>query len=448
MSTLSRIVAVALLPLFAASLASQDLLPKGPPQRGPVVLQNAVLHTVTGGVLEGGTLWFDGGVIRGVLAKGEQPALPPGSSPHVIDLKGKHVFPGLIAGASSLGLVELGMVRQSVDTDELGELSPEALAMVAVNPDSAHLPVTRCNGVLATIAFPIGGLLPGRASAFHLDGWTNADLTVRADVGPVVAWPAQPGGIERGRRGPRGAAPPAAEAADATKKARRRIDDAFVAARAWLTARTAEPALPVDIRHEALAPALRREVPVFVLADELEQIESAVAWCQERALRGVIVGGRDAAACASVLKAASVPVVVTGVHKLPRREDSAYDEPFTLPKRLLDLGVPFCIASGGKAANERNLPYHAATAVAFGLDRERALAAITHDAAVIFGVADRLGSLAAGKDATLFVADGHPFELQTKIELAFVQGRLVDLRNKHTELAQKYRERYRQLEGK
>ncbi|HEX6812839.1 MAG TPA: amidohydrolase family protein [Planctomycetota bacterium] len=448
MSTFSPIVAAALLPLFAASLASQDLLPKGAPQRGPIVLQNAVLHTITGGVLEGGTLWFDGGVIRGVLPKGEQPALPPGSSPRVIDLQGKHVFPGLIAGASSLGLVELGMVRQSVDTDELGELSPEALAMVAVNPDSAHLPVTRCNGVLATIVFPIGGLLPGRASAFHLDGWTNADLTVRADVGPVVAWPAQPGGIERGRRGPRPGSPQPAEAADATKKARQRIDDAFVAARAWLTARTAEPALPVDIRHEALAPALRREVPVFVLADELEQIESAVAWCQERALRCVIVGGRDAAACATVLKAASVPVVVTGVHKLPRREDSAYDEPFTLPKRLLDLGVPFCIASGGEAANERNLPYHAATAVAFGLDRERALAAITHDAATIFGVADRLGSLGAGKDATLFVADGHPFALTTKIELAFVQGRTVDLRNKHTELAQKYRERYRQLEGK
>jgi len=447
MSRFSPIVAV-MLPLFATPLASQDLLPKGAPQRGPVVLQNAVLHTVTGGVLEGGTLWFDGGVIRGVLPAGEQPALPPGSSPRVIDLQGKHVFPGLIAGASSLGLVELGMVRQSVDTDELGELSAEALAMVAVNPDSAHLPVTRSNGVLATVAFPIGGLLPGRASAFQLDGWTNADLTVRADVGPVVSWPAQPGGIERGRRGPRGGGPPAAEAADATKKARQRIDDAFVAARAWLTAKTAEPTLPVDIRHEALAPALRREVPVFVLADELEQIESAVAWCQERALRCVIVGGRDAAECAGALKAASVPVVVTGVHKLPRRDDSAYDEPFTLPKRLQDLGVPFCIASGGEAANERNLPYHAATAAAFGLDRERALAAITHDAAVIFGIADRLGSLAAGKDATLFVADGHPFELQTKIELAFVQGRQIDLRNKHTELAKKYRERYRQLEGK
>ncbi|MFY9343368.1 MAG: amidohydrolase family protein, partial [Planctomycetota bacterium] len=247
---------------------------------------------------------------------------------------------------------------------------------------------------------------------------------------------------------PRPGGPPATEAGDATKKARQRIDDAFAAARAWLTAKQAEPALPVDIRHQALAAALRREVPVFVLADDLEQIESAVAWCQERNLRGVIVGGRDAAACAGMLKAAAVPVVVTGVHKLPRRDDSAYDEPFTLPRRLFDLGVQFCIASGGEASNERNLPYHAATAAAFGLDRERALAAITHDAAVIFGIADRLGSLRVGKDATLFVADGHPFELATKIERAFVQGREVDLRSKHTELAKKYRERYRQLGGK
>ncbi|MGB3969104.1 MAG: amidohydrolase family protein [Planctomycetota bacterium] len=448
MSPFRFVVAKALLPLFALPLAGQDLLPKGTPQPGPVVLQNAVLHTITGGTIAAGTLWFDGGVIRGVLPAGERPPLPAGATPRVIDLQGKHVFPGLIAGATALGLVEIGMVRQSVDTDELGELSPEALAIVAVNPDSAVIPVTRANGVLSTVAFPIGGLLPGRASAFQLDGWTNADLTVRADVGPVVAWPAQPGGGERGRRGPRPGGPPATEAGDATKKARQRIDDAFAAARAWLTAKQAEPALPVDIRHQALAAALRREVPVFVLADDLEQIESAVAWCQERNLRGVIVGGRDAAACAGMLKAAAVPVVVTGVHKLPRRDDSAYDEPFTLPRRLFDLGVQFCIASGGEASNERNLPYHAATAAAFGLDRERALAAITHDAAVIFGIADRLGSLRVGKDATLFVADGHPFELATKIERAFVQGREVDLRSKHTELAKKYRERYRQLGGK
>lgn len=438
-----------LLAALAGALSAQDLVPKAAPQPLPVVLKNAVLHTVTGGVVLGGTLWFHGGVIRGVLPAGESPALPAGGEAIVLDLQGKHVFPGLIAGNSSLGLVELGMVRQSLDVDEIGDLSPEVIAAVAVNPDSALIPVARSNGVLAAVTFPGGGLLPGRASALQLDGWTNAEMTVRLDAGPVVAWPAQSSGGEGRRRGPRPVAPATAEAGpDAAKKARQRIDDAFAAAQAWLAAWTAEPTLPIDIRHQALAPALRGEVPVFVLADDLEQIESAVLWAQERKLRCVIVGGREAASCAELLRAHAVPVALSGVHRLPRRDDSAVDEPFTLPKRLADLGVSFCLTSGGEASNERNLPYHAATAVAYGLSRERALAAITHDAAVIFGIADRLGALAVGKDATLFVADGHPFELPTKIELAFVQGRQVDLRNKHTELAKKYRERYRQLRGR
>lgn len=437
-------------PLFLAlaPLLAQDLVPKAPPQDVPVVLQNAVLHTVTGGIVLGGTLWFQGGTIRGVLPAGEGAKLPDGSRPVVLDLQGKHVFPGMIAVASSLGLVEIGMVRQTVDTDEVGELSPEALALVAINPDSTALPVARSNGVLAAVVFPVGGLLPGRASVVQLDGWTNADLAVRRDAGPVVAWPAASSGGERGRRAGRGAAAGDAGDGNATKKARQRIDDAFTAARAWLDAFAADPSLPVDIRHQALVPALRREAPVFVLADDLEQIESAVLWAHSRGLRAVVVGGRDAASCAVLLREHDVPVVITGVHRLPRRDDSAYDEAFTLPKTLADLGVRFCIASGGDFSNERNLPYHAATAAAFGLAPERAFAAITHDAAVVCGVDDRLGSLAVGKDATLFVADGHPFDLPTKIELAFVQGRQIDLRNKQTELAKKYRERYRQLRGK
>ncbi len=433
--------------LLAPAVRAQDLLPKAPPQQVPIVLRNAVLHTVTGGVVLGGTLWFDGGVIRGVLPQGERLRLPGDRAPIDVDCTGKHVFPGMIAVNSSLGLVEIGMVRQTVDADELGELSPEALAVVAVNPDSAALPVARSNGVLAAVVFPSGGLLPGRASVVQLDGWTNADMAVRADAGPVVAWPAQRSG-ERGRRGRRGAGAPEPDPAKATREARQRIDDAFAAARAWLDAFTVEPELPVDVRHRALAPALRGEVPVFVLADDLEQIESAVLWARSRQLRAVIVGGRDAAACAAMLREHQVPVVVGGVHRLPHRDDLPYDEPFTLPARLAQLGVSFCIGTGEDFSFDRNLPYHAATAIAFGLDPQRALAAITHDAARICGVDDRIGSLAVGKDATLFVADGQPFELTTKIDRAFVQGREIDLRNKQTELAKKYRERYRQLGDK
>ena len=192
MHPLHRSCALAALFAFAVPAPTQDLLPKPAPQRQAILLQNAVLHTVSGGVILGGSLWFEDGVIRGVHAAGEPPKLPEGSTPQVIDLQGKHVFPGMIAVGSQLGLVEIAAVRQTVDTDEVGELSPEALALVAVNPDTTGFPVTRQNGVLASVVFPSGGLVPGRASAIELDGWTNADLAVVADVGVVVGWPAQP----------------------------------------------------------------------------------------------------------------------------------------------------------------------------------------------------------------------------------------------------------------
>ncbi|MEZ6037098.1 MAG: amidohydrolase family protein [Planctomycetota bacterium] len=431
--------------LLCCAVSAQDLLPKAAPQARPVLFQNATVHTVTGGTVLGGSLWFADGKIGQVLPAGERPQLPGNGpeavDPEVIDLAGKHVYPGMIATHSTLGLIEIGAVRQSVDTDELGEMTPEALALTAINPDSAALPVARSNGVLLAAVFPVGGAMPGRASLIQLDGWTNEDLAVLGDAGPVIAWPSdRAGGFRFRRRGGDDG-----DDANRAEQLRQRIDDAFVAAREWLDARTADPSVPMDIRHQALVPALRGEVPVFVLANAVEQIESAVLWGTMRKVRVVIVGGHEARACAQLLVDHKVPVIVDGVHRLPAREDAAYDEPFTLPRDLAASGVEFCIATGGEFSNERNLPYHAATAAAFGLDREAALAAVTIAPARILGVQDRVGALAAGMDATLFVTDGDPFELTTHVEMAFVQGRRVDLRNKQTELAAKYRERYRQL---
>jgi imidazolonepropionase-like amidohydrolase len=439
--------------LALAAAPAQDLLPKAPPQPGIVLLKNVTLHTVSGGVVVGGSLWFEDGTIRGVHPAGEPPNLPAGKTPVVFDLSGKHVFPALVSAHSNLGLQEIGMVRQTVDLDELGELSPEALPAVAVNPDSTALPVARSNGVLVAAVFPAGGLMPGRVSVLQLDGWTNTDLVLRAEAGLVVAWPAEPADEPDVRRGQRrvpqaatpGTPPVVTDPRKAMRTARARIDETFAQARAWLDARLVDPNTPVDLRLQAMVPALRGEAPVFVLADELEQIESAVLWANGRQLRCVIVGGRDAPLCSELLVHHRVPVVVDGVHKLPAREDSPYDERFRLPARLRDLGVRFCIATGDNFANERNLPYHAATAAAFGLDRRQALAAITKDAAEILGIGDRMGALAIGLDATLFVANGHILDLPAQVELAFVRGRQVDLRNKQTELAAKYREKYRQL---
>lgn len=434
---------------LAANACAQDLLPKAAPETRAIVLQNAIVHTMDGATLLGGTVWFHDGVIRGVTGPGESLRLPEGLEPVWIDASQKHLYPGLVAARTQLGLVEVGMVVQTVDTDEIGQQSPEALAGVAVNPDSAAIPVARQNGVLSACVFPLGGELPGRASVVQLEGWTTADMNVLADAGLVVDWPAEP--QPRGRRGrgrPRApGAPPERDPAAVVRETRERLDETFARAAAWHAQRAADPNSAPDLQAEAMGPALRGDRPVFVLADELEEIESALRFAKKHGLRVVLVGGRDALLCADQLVEAKVPVILTGVHRLPARDDADYDEPFTLPARFDQKGIRFCIATGEEFAHERNLPYHAATAAAFGLPRERALQAITRDAAEILGVGDVLGTLAVGRHATLMLTNGSPLDLTTKVERAWIRGRETDLRSKQTELAKKYREKYRQLGG-
>jgi len=421
MSPISRTRSLApalVLAASAAPLFGQDLMPKGAPQARPVVIEHATLHTVAGPILLDATLWFEDGVLKGVLRQGD--ALPKLDDPERIDGTGKHIYPGLITANTTMGLQEMSQVRQSVDTRELGSVKPEVRAAVAVNPDSTVLPVNRTGGILSMGVFPQGGLIPGRVSVMNLDGWTWEDMTVLGDAGLAVSWPFQEDGVVE-------------------------LTGIFDSARAWNAAFRADPKTPTDIRWQAMAPVLDKTRPVFLQADTVDAIEHGVAWAQEQNLQLVIVGGRDARLCLDTLARHRVPVMVLGTHRLPSRRDSPVDEPFTLPLALHDAGVPWCLASGDSFYNERNLPYHAATAAAYGLPEAEALRAITLYAARILGVGDRLGSLEVGKDATILVTDGNPLELNTTVEMAFVRGRRVDLRNKQTVLAEKYRERYRQM---
>jgi imidazolonepropionase-like amidohydrolase len=423
--------------MLGASLAAQDLGVKAPPQAQAVVLEGGTIHPVSGPPIARGWLHFEGGVIRG-LGEGDAPALPDGAV-H-IDCTGQHVYPGLIGAVTSLGLIEIGQVAATIDERETGDFTPEVRAAVALNPDSTVIPVTRSNGVLSAGVFPDGNAVPGRVSVISLEGWTSEQMAVEPEAGMVVRWPSSRESRRRDRGRPGSESP-----REAAEKRRQAIADLFADARSYLAARAADPSIPMDIRFEAMRGALTGEKPVFVRADDVEQIESAVLWAQREKLHVVVVGGAEARLCLDLLRRLDVPVIVTGTHRLPSRRDSDYDEAYALPAQLEQAGIRWCLASGDSFYNERNLPYQAATAVAFGLSREAALRAITLSAAEILGVADRLGSLDPGKHATLFVTNGDPLEIPTHTELAFVQGRRIDLRNKQTELAEKYREKYRQL---
>jgi imidazolonepropionase-like amidohydrolase len=428
---------------MCGAAGAQDLGVKAPPQKKPVVIHGATVHTVSGETIPDGYVYFEGGVIRAV---GKEPLPRFAAAPEIIDGRGKHVYPGLIVAYTQLGLTEIQSVRATIDSSETGGVTPEVRAAVAVNPDSTLLPVTRTNGVLIAGVFPTGGRLPGRASVMRMDGWTWEEMAVKADAGLSVSWPnVRPVSAPWMTQSD-------TEQSDEIRRSLAGIDDAFTLAAAYAAARDADPNLPMDLRWEAMRGVMAsgqpagtsKQLPVFITAGDVDQITTAVAWAVEKKLKPVIVGGRDAPLCADLLKRHDVPVIVLGTHAVPRRNDSAYDEAYTLPARLHAAGLKFAIAFSDDTAHTRNLPYHAAMAVAFGLDHDAAIKSQTLWAAEILGVGDALGSIETGKAATLIVTDGDPLEITTRTERAYIDGRAIDLSNKQTKLAEKYREKYEQ----
>jgi len=424
---------------FSAGAIAQDLGVKAPPQSNPIILVGTV-HTVANGVIERGVVMFDGGVITRVGDAEILDWIRPGPEVEVIELPDHmHIYPGLIGANTIMGLTEVSSVRATLDHTEVGDFTPEVRAASSVNPDSTLLPVTRSAGILTVGVMPLGGNITGRASVMRMDGWTWEDMAIEADAGLVVNWPSVRPSSAWWVTTPR------EEQIANAKRRLTEIDDFFTAAQSYLDAKAADESIQTDIRYEAMAPALRGESPVFIRANELQQIESAVEWATGRGLKAVIVGGQDAEQCADLLKRADVGVIIDGVHRLPGRRDHFYDEPFTLPARLEAAGVRWCLASGEETAHERNLPHNAGTAVAHGLDPEAGIRAITLSAAELLGVDDRIGSIEVGKAATLIVTDGNPMEVTTQTWMAFIDGRRISLADKQKLLTEKYLEKYRQL---
>jgi imidazolonepropionase-like amidohydrolase len=407
--------------LAAGAVSASDQIP-APPQKQPIALVGGAIHTVSGQVIEKGVILFDKGKI---VDMGTAVAVP--SNALRVDVTGKHVYPALIETNSQIGLVEINSVRGTVDLQETGTINPNVRAETGVNPDSERIPVTRSNGIALAVIRPEGGIIAGMAACIMLDGWTWEAMTLKAPVAMMLSWP--------GAREQRG-----------------ELERAFRDSRAYKTAREAarkkagkQP--KTDLRWEAMIPVLDGRVPVWVWVSGARGIEEAVEWADREKVRIVIAGSAEAPRVADLLKRRNIPVIVTPVLRLPNRPEADYDEPFTLPAELYRAGVRFCIGGGSPEGGERNLPYHAAMAAAFGLPKDEALCAVTQYAAEITGIGDRAGTLEKGKDATLMVTTGDPLEVVTTVERLYIQGRETDLSDKQKILYRKYREKYRQIAG-
>ena len=419
-------IALALAALFATSAPAATLF------------TGAKIHPVSSAPIDNGQLLIDDGKIVAVGA--DLSAQAAGADR--VDLSGRWVVPAFIVANSVMGLTEIETVRGSVDVAETGAINPNARAQVAINADSELLPVARANGVLYAHVVPQageGGIISGQSALVQLSGWTWEQMTVKSPVGMHLIWPSK-------RLPPWLPAPMREEALKGATRSRELIDQAFDDAAAYRVAKSAGTLEGTDARWEAMVPVLDGSTPLFIHAIDLQQIREALDFTLQRKLKFVLVGGQDAWRVADVLKARGIDVILHGPFDLPLRRHEGFDATYANAGKLAAAGVRIAIASDATtfaATLERNLPYAAGQAVSFGLPWDQGLRAITLAPAQILGVADRLGSLEAGKDASFLVSDGDPLDVRSEIVAAWLNGQSVDLSTKHTRLRDKFEGKYR-----
>ena len=417
-------------------LASDEVPSKK--QDHPIALIGATIHPVIGDVIVNGTILFEDGKITNL---GTSITLPTGTQS--IDVAGRHIYPGLINADTRLGLLEVGSVPGSRDDDELGDMNPNVRAEVALNPDSELLSVVRAHGITVANSFPRGGIISGKSAAIMLDGWTWEDMTLKAPVAMHMNWPRMT--INRAWWN----STSEEDQIKNRKEALDKIDSFFDDAKAYMTAKSVSgknglPDQKVDLRLEAMIPVLKGELPLWIAASEIKQIQAAIDWAESKGIKTVIYGGADSWRLAKELKKMNIPVVISSVLSVPTRAWEGYDTGYILPNKLYQAGVKFCIGYSTFAGEQHNVRYNAAMAVAHGLPVDEGIKSITIYAAEIMGIDDRVGSLEIGKDATLIVTDGNPLEIMTSVSMEFIEGRPIDLDNKHKRLYRKYTEKYRQ----
>ncbi|WP_378185096.1 amidohydrolase family protein [Aquimarina sp. W85] len=403
-------------------------------QLKPISIQGATLHIGNGEIIENSLVVFENGKITYAGSNVQDNVI--GS---VIDASSKHIYPGFIAPNTTLGLVEIGAVRATDDISEIGEYNPHIRSLIAYNAESKIVESMRPNGVLVAQVTPRGGRISGTSSIVQLDAWNWEDAVLKSDDAMHINWPDL---YTRGRwwlgEDP-GYTP--------NKKYPEQVAELqmfFNQAKALEKTKTSSEQLP----YEAMQEVFENKQKVFIHVNYEKGILEAIAFAKKNKITSlVIVGGDEAYKVGKTLKDNNIPVLLARTHSLPNKEDDDYDLPYKNAKLLVDMGILVGLQNSGQMerANARNLPFQAGTVAAHGLDKEKALQLITYNNAVILGIDDLVGTIAVGKDATLFISKGDALDMRTnQLEKVFIQGRDVSLETHQTTLYKRYSNKYGQ----
>ena len=404
----------------------------GSPQTETFSIVGATAHIGNGSVIENSIIIVENGKITSC-----SPASNTAPKGKVIDAKGKHVYPGFITTNSSLGLIEVNAVRASNDADEIGSMIPHIRSLIAYNAESKVVESMRPNGVLIGQISPKGGRISGTSSIVQFDAWNWEDAAIKVDDGVHLNWPNP---FTRGRWW---------LGEDPTLKLSTNYANQVEELNAFVRESKAYLKGNKNIKHipfEAMGGLYDGSQKLYIHVEGEKGIIDAVAFAKANNIANmVIVGGYEAYKVADLLKQNNIAVLINHTHRLPNSSDDDYDLPYKAPKLLMDAGVLVGLHTGSVSNFQtRNLPFYAGTVAREGLGKEDALKLITSNTAKILGIDKQLGTLEAGKDATLFISEGDALDMRTnKLTHAFINGRVISLETHQTELWKRYSNKYK-----
>ena len=399
------------LSFLAAVCAAAVIVPAGTLAAQTIAITGGKVYPVSGPPIENGTVLIKGGKI---VAVGANVTVP--SDAEKVDASGKWVTPGLVDAETQLGLVEVGFgagANESRARSEQG-ITPDFTSWDGLNPRSVLIPPAREDGITSVMSTPVGGLIAGQAAMIDLFGDTRADMILRAPAA-MIATIGDVGGDGAPAKGQQVA------------KLRELLQDARYYQKhvAEFDRGQSRQMSTTPASLAALVPVLTGKVPLLINVDEASDIQSAIDLAKEFGIKVIIGGGAEAWEVADRLAAARIPVLAGAMSNDPisfSALGSRQDNVALLRKAGVQVAL---IGNGGgdeELFNVRNIRYEAGNAVGYGLSWNEALKAITQAPAEIFGVADRIGTLQAGREANVVVWDGDPFEFATRAVAVYVRG--------------------------
>lgn len=401
-------------------------------QKEAITIEGATAHLGNGEVIESSLIMFEDGKLTFV---GDS-KMKIARKGNVIDASGKHVYPGFIAPAKTLGLIEINSVRATDDQDEIGELIPHVRSLIAYNAESKVVESMRPNGVLLGQIAPSGGRISGTSSIVQFDAWNWEDAAIKVDDGIHLNWPRS---FRQGRwwmGEERGYQP--------NKEYNKDVETVVTFLKNSVAYGKGTPK-EMNPAFAAMQGVLDGFQKMYVYADGEKEIIDAVNTLKTNGVKEVVlVGGYEAYKITDFLKKNNIPVLVQFTHNLPVFDDDDYDLPYKLPKLLVDSGLLVGLQNN-EASNfqTRNLPFYAGQVGQQGLDKEKALQLITGNSAKILGIDDSYGTLEVGKSATLFISEGDALDMRTnQLTHAFIDGRKISLETHQTELWKRYMGKY------